>query len=207
MKKMFIVSAGFIVAGMFVSLTDYASTSLQPVLIWIGLLLFVYSAARAGLNKILKTVKNIASRLGSDDQELSPEKLEKLMSENKNRAAAIDENEENQRFLELGKSQEVVSILENIENKIYETSKLVSLTGDSEADITISPEVHDGGPHLFIKIHCNKVDVQESEAEAFQDYVSEKFDDLKSSQLNDEAQEILDNIWGWGIFINDEQVY
>lgn len=206
MKK-FIVSAGFIVAGMFVSLTDYASTSLQPVLIWIGLLLFVYSAARAGLNKILKTVKNIASRLGSDDQELSPEKLEKLMSENKNRAAAIDENEENQRFLKLGKSQEVVSIFENIENKIYETSKLVSLTGDSEADITISPEVHDGGPHLFIKIHCNKVDVQESEAEAFQDYVSEKFDDLKSSQLNDEAQEILDNIWGWGIFINDEQVY
>lgn len=207
MRKKFIVPAGFIVAGMLVSLTDYANTSLQPVLIWVGLLLIVYIAVREGLKKVFQGAKNIVSRPSSDKQELSAEELEKLVVENKNRAAAIDENEENQRFLELGKTQDVIRVFESIENKIYENGKLVSLTGDNEADITITPEIHDGGPHLFIKIHCNKNDVPESEAEAFQDYVSEKFDDLKSSQLSDEAQEIFDNLWGWGVFINDEQVY
>ena len=207
MKKKFIVPAGFIVAGMFVSLTDYANTSLQPVLILLGLLLIVYIAVREGLKKAFQGVKNIASRSSPNAQELSAEELEKLMAENKNRAAAVDENEENQRFLELGNTKDVIRVFESIENKIYENGKLVSLTGDNEADITITPEIHDGGPHLFIKIHCNKNDVSESEAEAFQDYVSEKFDDLKSSQLNDEAQEIFDNLWGWGIFINDRHIY
>jgi hypothetical protein len=206
MKK-FIVPAGFIAAGMLVSLTDYASTSLQPVLIWLGLLQIAYIAVREGLKKVFRGAKNIASRSSSDEQELSAEELEKLMVENKKRAMAIDENEENQRFLKLGKTQDVIRVFESIENKIYETGKLVSLTGDNEADITITPEIYDGGPHLFIKIHCNKNDVPESDAEAFQDYVSEKFDDLKSSQLSDEAQEIFDNLWGWGVFINDEQVY
>ena len=110
------------------------------------------------------------------------------------------------KFNELSKDEKTLSVLESIENKVLETGRLATLTGDSHADITLSLEIHEEEPYLLIKITCKEVDVSEDDAEAFQDYVYTKFTDCLA-ELGGEHEEAFEYLCGACTFVNDEVVY
>ena len=110
------------------------------------------------------------------------------------------------KFIELSKDEKTLSMLESIENKVLETGRLATLTGDSHADVSLSLEIHEESPYLLIKITCEKVDVSEDDAELFQDYVYTKFTDCLG-ELGGEHEEEFESLCGACTFVNGEVVY
>lgn len=118
-------------------------------------------------------------------------------------------------FLSAAKNSDVLEVLQSIEDKILERGLLVSLTGDSESEITIKYEwIAEPGSDdeeeagwLVVRVNANvKDDPDEDDLEGFRDYISEKLSDEISS-LEEEVQEKLEDCVGEMILINGEKVY
>ncbi len=119
-------------------------------------------------------------------------------------------------FLSAAKNSDVLEVLQSIEDKILERGLLVSLTGDSESEITIkyewiaepgSDDDEEEAGWLVVRVNANvKDDPDEDDLEGFRDYISEKLSDEISS-LEEEVQEKLADYVGEMIFINGEKVY
>lgn len=119
----------------------------------------------------------------------------------------LEYNDQIQNLIDIGQSEKVLDIFERIENKLHERGLLTSLTGDSEADVSINLEMHDGGPHILVKIRCKEAVINEGEAETLQDYISEKIDDLIPETLDENEKNLFEHLWGYFIVVNGKVVY
>lgn len=97
--------------------------------------------------------------------------------------------------------------IQQVEDKVLERGMLVSATGNSEADVTISYETYNDGPHVVIRINSEGSSVtDEDQLERISDYVNEKLAEghhLLDPSLVEEAE----GIWGQSILLNGEEVY
>lgn len=111
-------------------------------------------------------------------------------------------------FREAAQHEDVVDLLQRIEDKILERGLLVSATGDSEIDITISfNSIPVGGsiaPCLIIDITTTR-NVDEASASycRLRDYVLEKYGELSDS-LPQDAFDALDGSFGPILRVNHE---
>ena len=115
-------------------------------------------------------------------------------------------NDKFENFKTSSKHEVVLSLLETIEHKVFETGKLISLTGDGDPDLSLSLEIFDGGPSLLIKILCEKNLMNIDDAEIFQDFITIKFNQIILGLPND-IREPLERLWGVHILVNGELFY
>lgn len=127
------------------------------------------------------------------------------------RRAPLTEKE--QEFLEVGQSIPVIAGLHVLEDKIREIGMLVSATGDSQAEISISYELwgndeSEYGPYLVINISTEEErdEVDPDDFEEISDYVNEKIE-LLQQNWSKEQQEILGDIFGQIVLLNGRKVY
>ena len=115
------------------------------------------------------------------------------------------------KFDKAAKNHSVVSALEAIEDKLRERGKLIWLTGDNEADITLVYENFDvedaAGPYLVIKVTATpKKKIKESKFEEFSDYINEMVG-TAAENWSGEIQECLSEIYGQVVLLNGTKVY
>mgnify|MGYP001231794965 CR=1 FL=1 len=125
-----------------------------------------------------------------------------------------NENQDKVKFLKAGEKQAIKDVLEAIEDKLYERGKLVTLTGDSESEVSIVYEWtgcddhpdDEEGPYLIIRI--NAENPKETEiAEEICDYVNEKVNELLEGLDSSEDVEVLKDLIGEQVILNGRLIY
>jgi hypothetical protein len=101
--------------------------------------------------------------------------------------------------------------IEAIENKLYESGRLISATGDREASASISYGDWDCGgevgPHWIISIFSeNYCGSSDDKFEEISDFVNEKISDA-SEQWPENVLEKFSDCWGQIVTLNGRQVY
>jgi len=109
-------------------------------------------------------------------------------------------------------TDEIANMFESIENKLRETGKLTTLTGDNESDVSMSFEDFDDGcgqewPYVVVRIESDKnPSPTEGDLEAFRDFISDKLIDFESG-FSGKSDEIMCSSTGEVILINGKKVY
>lgn len=105
----------------------------------------------------------------------------------------------------------VLDVLRSIEDKLYERGVLVTVTGDSESDVTISFKViaarSEQVPALVVAVTAVETQrLDEADWEGLSDYVNDEYLRLRA-QLRGEVLDALDESCGQYVTLNGKVVY
>lgn len=172
-----------------------------------GLLGFISRLIIEGLDGVFWIFQNVASLI-------KPNSVGKgeINSSATSQVSSGQEDSDRANFESCSKSESVNALLQRIEDKILSTSRLTNLTTDNEAELSLTyqwtiDDTGTEGPFLVINIRsevCSSID--ESSAEGFRDYVSDKINNLLA-ELEEEQRETLERVFGEIMFLNGTQIY
>ena len=114
-------------------------------------------------------------------------------------------------FNSAASDRSVIDVLQSIENKLYESGFLVTVTGDSESDVTIDFEVvtvrSEQVPALVIAVAAAEGrGLDEADWEGLSDWVNDEYLRLRA-QLRGEVLEALEKSCGQYVTLNGRVVY